>query len=107
MTSVFDTEVRRRREATPWARVDVEAFMRDVALNGGRGMHELGDEVTLTARYRHAVSTRLWWTLSWVGEDGERRTVESQDFGLLLWRAAEAEMQARANAEREGEHADR
>lgn len=98
MTSMFDADVRHRREATPWARVDVRRFIEDAALNGGRGMHEMGDAVTLTCRYRHAVSTRLWWTLEWTGEDGQRHVAESQDFNLLLWRAAELEMRARAKA---------
>lgn len=102
MTSMFDSDVRRRREATPWARVDLPSFMREVSLNGDHSPQQAGPPVTLTLRYRHAVSTREWWTLSWTGTDGEQYSVESQDFDLLCWRAAEVEMRARAAGE-EGE----
>lgn len=104
MTSMFDTRVRERREATPWARVDVKAFMQEMALEGG--LNPDAPEVTLTCRYRPDVASRLWWTLEWTGEDGQRHTAGSQDFRLLLWRAAEAEMQARARSGREGNRAD-
>src|SRR4051794_24027912 len=101
MTSLFDTDGRRRREATPWARVNLPAFMREMSWNGEHSAQQAGPPVTLTLRYRHAVSTREWWTLEWTGEDGERHTAESQDFDLVLWRAAELEIRARANQERQ------
>lgn len=103
MTSLFDTEVRRRREATPWARVDVEAFLRDAALNDWAATdRDKPAGAELKVRHRPDVASRTWYTLEWTGEDGERHAVESQDFDLLMWRAAEVEMRARRRAEREG-----
>lgn len=103
MSSLFDTEVRSRRQHTPWASVSAPAFMREAALNEGWQIQgDVAPEgAVLTCRYRRAVSTSVWWELSWTDETGQRRSVGSQDFQLLLWRAAEVEMQARAKAERE------
>jgi hypothetical protein len=55
--------------------------------------------VILRATYRGDVASRMWFELEWTGEDEERHSVQSQEFDLLLWRAAQAELQARQDAE--------
>ena len=95
MTSMFDSNVRARREHTPWARVSLRAFLRDVVFNTtDDATPEECEEhaVQLSVRYRPSVSSRLWWVLSWRAADGQWHTVQSQDFDLLLWRAAEVEL---------------
>jgi len=93
MSSLFDTEVYLRRNHTPWASVNFLHFVKDMVWNGSGD--PLENEVVFRARYRHDVSSRVWFELTWSGEDGERHTAEAQDFGLLLWRASEIEMKAR------------
>ena len=94
MSSLFDTEVYQRRNHTPWASVNFLHFVRDMVWNGG-GKDPLKDQVVFRARYRHDVASRVWFSLEWTGEDGERHNAEAQDFGLLLWRAAEIEMKVK------------
>jgi hypothetical protein len=98
MSSLFDTEVYQRRNHTPWASVNFLHFVRDMVWNGTA--EPLENEVVFKARYRNDVASRVWYELSWTGEDGERHYADSQDFGLLLWRAAEIELKARAKKEK-------
>jgi len=99
MSSLFDTEVSQRRNHTPWASMNFLAFVRDIVWNGSD--EPLKNEVIFKARYRPDVSSRTWFELEWTGEDGERHSAEAQDFGLLLWRAAEIEMKAKPKVVRE------
>lgn len=101
MGSLFDSNVYQRRNVTPWARVNVESFMRDAALNGGWEGEPFKRDSVLTCRYRHDVATRLWWSLVWCGEDGKQHEVSASDLDLLMWRAAEVEMTNRERAKRE------
>jgi hypothetical protein len=103
MTSQFDTDVRLRREHTPWARVNVIAFMRDMALQLAPGAAERQEEVVLRVHHRPDVASRFWWSLEWTGPDGERHDAQAQEFDLLLWRAVEGELrlEQRARLERE------
>lgn len=96
MTSLFDTLVRRRREHTPWARMSVSAFLQAAAWNGASSKRdEASKPATLTVVYRGDVASRLWYTLEWAGEDGERHQASAQELDLVLWRAAEMELAAR------------
>ena len=99
MSSMFDSQVRDRRDHTPWARVDVQRFMIHAGWNGTDNPLEQG--AVLSVHYRPSVASRMWWRLEWTGEDGQRHNVEAQELELLLWRAAEAEMQARARREQQ------
>ena len=99
MSSLFDTEVYLRRNHTPWASVNFLHFVKDMVFNASSD--DL-NAVVFRAGYRHDVASRVWFELSWTGKDGERYTVEAQDFGLLLWRAAEIEMKAREKHDKEG-----
>jgi len=97
MSNSFDTEVYQRRKHTPWATVSFLNFVRAMVenrLNGEESSSPKSD-VIFTANYRPDVSTHIWFSLEWTGEDGERHSTAAQDFGLLLWRAAEIEMKAR------------
>ena len=93
MGSMFDTNVRERREHTPWATISLTRFFREMVWNEVDAPDE--NAVQLTVRYRHSVASRMWFRLEWTGEDGERRAAEAQEFELVLWRAAEIEMHAR------------
>lgn len=84
---------RLRDTMPPWATIPALAFMRDV-------VKEAGDQepqgATLTMRRRPEVMTRWWYELSWCGADGKRHSVSASDMMLLMERAAEAEIKARA-----------
>lgn len=103
MGSLFDTEVYQRRNHTPWANVSFRGFVRDMIWHGSDD--PMNNQVILTAHYRPDVSSRAWYNLEWTGEDGERHSASSQDFDLLLWRAAEIEIKARERYERERQQA--
>ncbi len=102
MTTLFDTDVRLRRNHTPWAKMGLVHFMREMALNVpyGDNVSPFDHEVVLKVHYRHAVASRFWWSLEWTGEDEKRHAVDSQEFDLLLWRAAELEMKIRERMKR-------
>ena len=93
MSSLFDTYVRSRREHTPWATVGLLSFLKEMIWNGTGKPAE--NAFILRAEYRHDVASRIWYELQWTGEDNERYNVSSQDFTLLLWRAAQVEMETR------------
>jgi len=104
MSSLFDTEVYQRRNHTPWASMNFLSFVRDMAWHGTADPVKNG--VVFRTYYRHDVSSRMWYELEWTGEDGERHSTSSQDFGLLLWRAAEIEIKTREKLKenKEGQH---
>jgi hypothetical protein len=86
-------------EGTPWSSISPLRFLRDVALNAGTAEtagDPLGMAARLTVCHRPDVATRLWWTLTWVGDDGKRHSEAAQDLALLMRRAAAREMAARA-----------
>ncbi len=86
MTSMFESEVYQNENRVPWTRIDLIRFMKDMALNGTDG------EVTLNLKSRPDVSSRHWWTISWIGPDEERYEQSSQYLDKCLWRAATAQM---------------
>lgn len=90
------TLVRERRNATPWASMNLHAFMHDMALNGQA-------LVSLTCVYRPDVASRFWWTVEWTDEQGEKHEASAQELDLCLWRAAEKELQARQRIEKKGD----
>ena len=91
MGSQFESRVRERQQATPWASVSVQRFLTDVvAYSEG--------PASLSVVPRPEVASRLWWTLEWTSADGQMRKVEAQTCEKLLWRAAEVEMQARTRS---------
>jgi hypothetical protein len=97
--SLFDTNVYQRRNHTPLASMNLQSFIRDMVWNGTSDPAK--NCLVLTASYRHDVASRIWYELEWTGEDGERQSTSAQDFGSLLWRAAEIEMKAREKIKRE------
>lgn len=101
MTSLFDTQVANRRKQTQWARINLLAFMREMAYNAPFEANIWEHEVVLKVHKRHDVSSRMWWTLEWTGADEQRHSVDSQDFDLLLWRAAEMESQIQERVDQE------
>lgn len=96
---LFDSEVRARRLATPWAEISLPQFAGDVVTNapGDRG------EFTLSLVYDHRQTTREWWTVSWIAADGKPREVSSQRFDLVLWRAAHIEEELRRKLRRQAQ----
>ena len=93
MSSMFDTNVRNRREHTPWATISLTKFFREMVWNGADAPTE--NAVQLSVQDRHSVASRMWFRLEWTGEDGQRHSAEAQEFELVLWRAAEIEIRAR------------
>jgi hypothetical protein len=73
-------------QETPWSSISPLRFLRDVAANG---------EATLTVAPRPDVRGGLWYTITWVAEDGERHSEAAPDLALLMSRAASTELAAR------------
>ncbi len=88
MSTLFESRVRERQQATPWVRIAAGLLLADLATTGEAA-------VQLTVIPRHEVASGLWWTLAWVSADGKQQTVHAQTFDTLLWRTAEVEVQAR------------
>lgn len=86
MSSLFDSRVYQRRNETPWAVMSLSAFMKEMMYQG---------KITFSLQYRPSVASRQWYTLEWVGEDGEQHQTEAQEWDLCLWRAAQIELQVR------------
>ena len=102
MTSMFDSNVRDRRDHTEWAVMSLTAFMKDMALSGNSQTEERATcPVTLTCHYRHSVASRFWWTVTWTDEQGEKHEASAQELDLCLWRAAEMEIRARKRQEKQ------
>lgn len=104
MGSWFDSKVYERRRRNPWMTPGLISFAKDVLMNeGGRrflGNEETPDQgVTLTIINRPDVASRFWYTLEWSAASGQRRSVSSQEYNLLMWRAAVTEQDARDEAE--------
>jgi hypothetical protein len=79
MSTIFESEVYHMRRTVPFAQPKALAFMSEKA--------SLEDHpVILTVQSRGRVASRLWWTLEW-HEEGQRFSVESQEWDLLFWRA--------------------
>lgn len=87
MSSMFDTAVYNRRKQTPWARINVIQFLKDMCFND-----EEHRTMSLSVHYRPDVASRFWWVINWTGADGERHEQSAQELDLCLWRAAEAEL---------------
>ncbi|SRR6266567_1075746 len=96
MSSLFESEVYQARRAIPWAEIDLEYFLRDLA----RDSYDVPQPVSLSVISRPSVSSRFWWVLTWIGEDGEERTMAAATLELCLWRAAVREKQLREKSER-------
>lgn len=87
MSSMFDTAVYNRRKQTPWARINVIQFLKDMCFND-----EQHRSMSLSVHYRPDVASRFWWVINWTGADGKRYEQSAQELDLCLWRAAEAEL---------------
>ncbi len=96
MGSWFDSKVYQRRRANEWMSVNLLDFARDVSDNTWGLDNPPRDDVILTIAPRPDVASRYWYTLEWTAADGTRRSVSSQEYGLMLWRAAVTEEDARA-----------
>lgn len=114
MGSWFDTEVYQRSKHTPWASVNLHSFISEMLYNEqtqkwGQPLDEpKRGEVVLRVVYRPDVASRQWFTLQWVGSDGDLAEVQAQRFDLLMWRAAQTEIKtqdklARDRAKQTGE----
>ena len=86
-----------QRQATPWDHISATAFMRDVV---GDATGDLRG-ATLRLRRRPEVATRQWWEIEWTGADGKRYAAEASTLQLLMARAAETELAARAKLDAE------
>jgi hypothetical protein len=103
MGSMFDSDVYSRRKHTPWARIQIAAFMREMALNVPSGANHWEHRVELSVLYRPDVASRMWWRVEWTGEDGVRHSADAQELDLCLWRAAEIELKIREKQKRDAE----
>ncbi len=66
MGSLFESRVRERQQATPWASVSVQRFLMDVIAYGE-------GPARLSVIPRSEVASRLWWTLEWTSADGQEQ----------------------------------
>ena len=96
MSSIFDSKVYARRQRNQFLSPSILAFMDTMSLNTqtkehGQKLDEENDypEITLTLSHRPNVSSRKWWLLKWVDQDGDIHCVEGQDLNLLGWRAVQ------------------
>lgn len=92
MSSIFDSNVASRRKHTPWTSVSFLSFVKEMCFNELKDEDEHEREVVFKATYRHDVASRFWYELEWTGADGERHSVSAQEFDLLMWRAAQREI---------------
>jgi hypothetical protein len=95
MSSMFETDVYQARQITPWANINLEYFLRDLA----RDSYDIPQPVSLSVVSRPSVSSRFWWVITWMSIDGEERTMAAATLELCLWRAAVREKQLRDKAE--------
>lgn len=99
MSSSFDSSVHQRRNATPWAKMSLAAFLKDAAWNGApTKADDQPRPASISVVYRGDVASRMWWSIIWTGEDGELHEASAQDLDLALWRAAETELASRGRA---------
>ena len=96
MTSLFDSMVYQTRRAVEWAEIDLEYFLKDIAMNGQ-------GPAKLEVRYRPDVASRYWFSIKWRSEDGEQHSEGAQTLQLCLWRAAIREKQIRERVERQAQ----
>jgi hypothetical protein len=61
----------------------------DLAINGEAEVH-------LIVTPRHEVASRVWYTLEWTDDDGQRHKAEASTLALLMQRANEIETNLRA-----------
>ena len=100
MVSTFDSAVYQRRKHTPWAKMSLLAFAKEMCFNehiGNQYGNEVETEVMLKIKPRHDVDTRYWYELTWVSADGEWHTVSAKELDLCLFRAAEIELHNQAD----------
>jgi len=95
---MFESEVYQRETHTPFTRIDLIGFMKTMALDGSNFEKQQNHEVTLSVVYRKSVATRFWWTLSWIGADGERHEQSGQELQKCLWRAVTSQVKQEAEA---------
>jgi hypothetical protein len=100
MSRIFDSLVYARRPHTPWSRMSLLDFAKDVCL---RHLEKPAIERCFELRmfYRADVATRYWFDVSWSGPNGERLSASGQSLDLALFRAAEIEIQAQRLADEE------
>lgn len=93
---MFDSRVYELRNQIEFARPGLVQFMKTMALNepseqtkeqASHGAFEFFGGVRLECGSRPDVSSRYWWTIEWIGVDGETYRVMAQDLDLALWRA--------------------
>jgi hypothetical protein len=94
MSTIFDSSVYQMRKNAPFAAPQMGKFIEAVAIESPD--HE---PAILTVQYRHSVASRLWWTLEWTDQAGQKREVSAQEWPLCVWRA----IQVYKNAERQRE----
>lgn len=95
MSSIFDSEVYQRRNHTPWTQISLHDFIKEMLYNDYDAEANQDTGVILECKYNSRMDTRKMWTLTWTGEDGKRHSVWSKHYYLVLWRAAQMELNTR------------
>ena len=94
----LDEQIRKRRALLPWGIINLPRFIQDVVgaaiVNGLKPMGEVYLELKILAR--PDIDSGFVYELSWLGADGTQQSVRAANWELLLFRAAEVELQARA-----------
>jgi hypothetical protein len=96
MSSAFESDVYQIQQIIPWAEIDLEYFLRDLA----RDSYDIPQSVSLSVVSRPSVASRFWWVITWMSIDGEERTMAAATLKLCLMRAAVREKELRDKAER-------
>jgi len=100
MSRIFDSLVYARRRHTPWSRMSLLDFAKDVCL---RHLEKPAIERCFELRvfYREDVVSKFWFDISWTGPTGEQLSTCGESLDLALYRAAETEIQAQRLADEE------
>jgi hypothetical protein len=116
MGSMFNSEVYRRRNHTPWAEIKVIDFACEMAVQGSeadaalaqaqglvaRKYHSGTNDFLLIVQYRPDTSSRFWFVAKWTGADGKRHQAEGQTIELCMWRAAQRELDVQKEVDAKG-----
>ena len=94
----LDEQIRKRRAFLPWGIINLPRFIQDVIGSAiAKGLKPMGEVyLELKILARPDIDSGFVYELSWLSADGTQQSVRAANWELLLFRAAEAELQTRA-----------
>lgn len=93
------------RNSNPFAVMSLIKFIKQTLDNRPIGEPAHEHQFILTVTDRSDVKTRLWVEIQFTDAEGKRRTADSQEFDLALFRAAAMELDAMERADGEDQRA--